>query len=160
MAEFNWREFINLEYWLEGLAGDRGAQDPTSLIIYPDSWIFWTYLSIFAGFMIAGILLKASQTFLDSRHPLQNKIPAWSTNLALMGFLGFAWFFFREINVNMLNSRIWLLVGLVWLLVFIGWVLRYFFGFYRLEVLAYKRQKEKESNSDKDSKAKKQKAGV
>jgi hypothetical protein len=158
MAEFNWREFINLEYWLEGLAGDRGADDPTSLIIYPDSWIFWTYLSIFAIFMIAAILLKSSQTFLDSKHPLQNKIPSWSTNLALMGFLGFAWFFFREINVNMLNSRIWLLVGLAWLLIFIGWVLRYLFTFYPLEMLAFKREKGKESDPAKNPKTKRQKA--
>lgn len=141
MAEFNWGEFINLEYWLEGLAGNRGVDDPTSLIVYPDSWIFWAYLGIFAAFMTAGILLKASQTFLDSEHPLQNKIPTWSANLGLMGFLGFAWFFFREINVNMLNSRIWLLVGLIWLIIFIGWVARYFFTFYPLEVMAYRRKK-------------------
>ncbi len=142
MSEINWGEFVNLEYWLEGLAGSRGSGDPRSLIIQPDSWFFWAYLSIFALFMIVGILLRVSQAYLNPAHPLQAKIPAWSTNLGLMGLLGFAWFFFREINVNMLNSRLWLLVGLVWLIIFLGWAMRYFFTYYSLEMSAYRRNQQ------------------
>ncbi len=153
MQEINWSEFVNLEYWLEGIAGNRGLENPNSLIIQSDSWIFWTYLGIFAFFMIFAIILQASQTFLDDNHPLQKKVPTWSGNIGLMGFLGFCWFFFRETNVSMLNSRIWLLVGIIWLLIFFVWVGRYLISFYPLELAAYYRQKTRVKESAFDLKS-------
>lgn len=139
MPQVNWGEFVSLEYWLEGVAGRRGADDPQSLIIQADSWFFWLYLWIFVFFVVLAILLKASQAFLDPRHPLQRQIPVWSANLALMGVFGFCWFFFRQINAYMLNSRLWLLVGLLWLLGFLGWVVRYFWHFFPLEWATYQK---------------------
>jgi len=67
----------------------------------------------------------------------------------LMGFLGFSWFFCRQINVIYLNSRLFLLVGLLWLLVFLVLVSRYFFRFYPLEIQSY--HKFKSSLTDKAS---------
>lgn len=140
MPNINWGEFINLSYWLEGLAGTRGVDNPTSLVIQTDSWFFWAYLWIFAFFVIMAILLKLSQSFLNDIHPFQRKISIWSTNLALMGVMGFVWFFFRQINANMLNFRLWLLVGIVWLIIFSGLVIRYFWKFYPLEIASYKKK--------------------
>ncbi len=146
MPKINWGNFIDPEYWLEGIAGSRGTQDGQqpgiSLIIQADSWFFWAYLTIFATFVILGILLRASQAFFDEKHPLQKKFPAWSGQLALMGVLGFCWFFFRQINTTFLNSRIFLLFGLIWVIAFLVWVGRYFVKFYPLEILAYKKSKE------------------
>ncbi len=144
MPNINWHEFINLEYWFEGIAGERGMIDTTpgiSLIIQTDSWFFWAYLTIFAIFICSAIILKASQAFFDERHPLQRQIPFWSGQLFLMGFLGFGWFFCRQINVIYLNSRLFLLVGLLWVLVFIFLILRYFFRFYPLEIQSYRKLK-------------------
>jgi hypothetical protein len=152
MPTVNWHEFVNLEYWFEGIAGERGMVDTqpgVGLIIQTDSWFFWAYLTIFASFICLAIVLKASQAFFDEKHPLQRQIPFWSSQLFLMGFLGFGWFFCRQINVIYLNSRLFLLVGLLWVLVFLVLVFRYFFRFYPLEIQSY--HKFKSSLTDKAS---------
>jgi Na+/serine symporter len=135
MINIDWSKLVDLEYWLEGIAGSSSLTP----VIERGSSFFWAFLYLFSGMLVFGVALRVTQAFLHSQHPLQKQFPTWGNNLIWMGILGLIWFTLRETSVGFLGARIWLLVGLVWLLVLLYFVIRYFIVFYPLEISYYKK---------------------
>ncbi len=133
-VKIDWSRFVDLKYWLEGIAGTSSITP----IISKDSWFFWFFTYFFATFLVAGIVLRVSQAFLHSENPFQKRFPVWGNNLISMGLLGLLWFSLREFSVGFLGARIWLLVGLIWFLVFLYFLIRYFIIFFQLEMAYFK----------------------
>jgi hypothetical protein len=131
--EINWSKFIDYSYWFEGLQNNPGAPVLVSKLAN-NSWFFWFFLILFGSFITIGILMKLFQLILHREHPLQTQFPFWSNNLIWMGLLGIVWFLCRQVQIAILGTRPWLLVGLVWFLVILGLAIRYFVKFYFLEL--------------------------
>lgn len=134
MPTIDWSKLATLDYWLQGIAGESfGAP-----FVEVDSFFYWFYLNVFASLIVIGILWKVSRAFIDINHPIQKKIPFWSTNLIWLGIVGLFWFLMREINIGLLGARVWLLVMLAYVLVILYFAVRYFKDFYFIEYAYYK----------------------
>ncbi|MEM1312763.1 MAG: hypothetical protein AAGF07_04865 [Patescibacteria group bacterium] len=135
MNNIDWAKLIDLQYWLEGVAG-ASSMTP---VMGRDSFFFWFFLYLFSSFLTLGVLLRLYQAFIRSDHPFQKQLPFFGNNFMWMGVLGLLWFTLRETSVGFLGARIWLLVGLLWFLVITILLVRYFAIFYRLEINYYNR---------------------
>lgn len=135
-TKINWAQLLDITYWLEGIAGGNG-----SLSVTPANdktqFFFWFWLSLFAGFLILGVVLKITRIFLPENHPISEKLPFWSNNLIWMGVLGDLWFLFRQSTTVFLGTRLWLLVGFGWFSYLTFIITRYFLMNYPLEIQYY-----------------------
>ena len=134
MPQIDWSKLITLEYWLEGVAGD----DFGAPFIEVGSFFYWFYLYLFATLIILGICWKVSRAFIHQDHPLQKKIPFWSTSLIWLGILGLFWFLMRQINIGLLGARFWLLIMLGYVVIVGILAIDYFRKFYFIEITYFK----------------------
>lgn len=144
MPTIDWSKLLTFDYWLEGLQAKQGSSIVTP-VIAQTSWFFWFYIWLFAGLIIAGILMKLSQVFLNKKFPMQDQIPMWSNNLIWIGVLGVTWFMARQLSVAFIGARFWIIIGFVWFLVVLGFAIRYFIRFFPLEMKYYQNHKKLES---------------
>jgi hypothetical protein len=141
MVNIDWNKLVTLDYWLEGIAGDSfGAP-----FIEVGTWSYWFYLYFFSTLIVIGILWKVYRAFLDSEHPIQKKIPFWSSSLVWLGLIGLFWFLMRQIDIGLLGARLWLLVMGGYVLVVMYFAADYFRKYYPIEINYYKQQKKSRS---------------
>lgn len=135
MNKIDWSRFIDLKYWLDGVAGDTSITP----VIERGTFFFWFFLYLFSSLLILGIALRIAQAFLHNNHPLQSKFPNWGNNFIWMGILGLSWFTLRQLNTAFLGARFWLIVGLLWFIIVDYFIIRYFVVFYKLEKAYFKK---------------------
>jgi len=135
MNTIDWSKFVDIKYWLDGVAGNTSITP----VIERGSLFFWFFLYLFSSLLILGIALRLVQAFLHTNHPLQNKLPFWGNNFTWMGILGLTWFTLRQLNTAFLGARFWLIVGIVWFSIIIYFIIRYFIVFYKLEYSYFKK---------------------
>jgi len=136
MIEINWNRLLDLNYWLDGVAGDTAFR--TTEIISKDSPNFWFVLYFFSFVCIAGVAVRVSLAFLHDQNPFQIKFPGWSNHLIAIGLLGLVWFLSRQTSIKLLGSRLWILVFIAWGLFLVYGVTRYFLTFFPLEMRYFK----------------------
>jgi len=136
MIEINWSRLLDLNYWLDGVAGDTASR--TTEVILKDSPNFWFILYFFSFVFIFGVALRTSLAFLHDQNPFQLKFPSWSNHLISIGLLGLFWFLSRQTSIKLLGSRLWIFVFAVWIAYFLYSVVRYFLEFYPLEMRYFK----------------------
>ena len=136
MFQIQFSRFLDLNYWLDGVAGDTALR--TTEVIAKDSTNFWFVLYFFSFVFIAGITLRVSLAFLHDQNPFQLKFPGWSNNLIAFGLLGLFWFLSRQTSIKLLGSRLWLIAFLIWALFLFYGVTKYFISFFPLEMRYFK----------------------
>lgn len=134
LQQIDWNRFLDLAYWLEGIAGSTASLSP----IETGSFFFWFFLYLFSTLLIAGVSLRVSQAFLHQNHPLQKHLPFWGNNLIWMGIAGMAWFLMRQLNVSILGARFLFPFGAIWFLAIAYLAVNYFWKFYPMEILHFR----------------------
>lgn len=137
MGKVDWSKLVELEYWLEGVAGTSSVTPA----VEKDSFFFWLFVSFFTFLFGSGVVMLTSQKFLDDKHPLSPQLSIWGNNVLWMGILGMLWFLLRQIEVGFLGARIWLIVGFIWALVLFYLAIRYFVSYFPLEYAFFKKNK-------------------
>lgn len=132
----NWSKLATFEYWLEGLQTKGGLV--ATPILDKGNWSFWFFLYFYTFLICLGIVLRISQTFLHPKHPLQLKIPNWSSNIIWIGVLGWLWFICRQLSIWFLGARFWLIGDAIWIMILLFLIVRYLIRFYPLEMRYFK----------------------
>lgn len=138
MNKVDWSRLVELEYWLEGVAG-TSAITPA---VEKDSLFFWFFVNIFTFLFGMGVITLTAQKFINPKHPIHTQLPVWGNNFVWMGLLGIIWFLLRQIEVGFLGARIWLIVGFVWIIILLYLIIRYFVVYFPLEYAFYKKNKQ------------------
>lgn len=137
MNQIDWSRLLEIQYWVEGIAGDSAVTPP----VESDSIFFWFYVTLFTVLFSVGIILLTSEKFLNQKNPFASKFVLWGNNYLWMGVLGMIWFLLRQIEIGFLGSRVWMLVGMVWFLVLFFIQAKYFLTYFTLEWTYYKKTK-------------------
>ncbi|NJL96322.1 hypothetical protein HC766_03125 [Candidatus Gracilibacteria bacterium] len=129
MNQINWFNFVDLEYWFEGVAGSTAITSPLTV-----NTIYYQFFVVLFGVLFGlGVILFFSKNFFNKYNPLNTKMEVWGNNFVWMGLLGGLWLFLRQAEVGFLGARMWLLVGVFWMLVLIFIIVKYFLYVYPLE---------------------------
>ena len=132
----DWKKFIDLQYWFEGVAGSTSIT-PT---IEKNSFFFWFFLASFSVIFTIGVCLKILEIFMHPLNPLTKKFNVIGNNLISIGILGICWFCLRQLSIGFLGARFWLLVMLVWAGILSFWVGKYFSYSYKFENLYFQKK--------------------
>lgn len=138
MSAIAWDKLTKLEYWFEGIAGGISITTP----MQEGSFAYWFFLWFFVALFTFGVLIRALQSFLDTKHPLQLKLPFWGNSVIWISIWGIIWFLCRQLSVGLLGARFWLVVLGIWFLVLLYFVAKYFIQNFRYELLYFKNTKQ------------------
>ena len=135
MNQVDWSNFLEIQYWVEGIAGSTSVTP----VVEVGSIFFNFFVTLFTVLFGLGLVLLTATKFTKEKNPLDNKLIVWGNNYLWMGLLGLLWFLLRQIEIGFLGSRIWLLVGLVWFIVLCVLQIRYFLIYFPLEWKYFKK---------------------
>ncbi|NJK71262.1 MAG: hypothetical protein HC932_03345 [Thermales bacterium] len=96
MNQINWFNFVDLEYWFEGVAGSTAITSPLTV-----NTIYYQFFVVLFGVLFGlGVILFFSKNFFNKYNPLNTKMEVWGNNFVWMGLLGGLWLFLRQAEVG------------------------------------------------------------